>query len=156
MKEHTFLKIVVIILLCINIGVINIMLIGRKKHHRHRGPAKQIIEQLELNKEQQEEYQQLILGHRADIEQYDLANINLKTDLYAMGLGDTVDSIRINEILFKIGQNQIAIEKIHLAHLADIKKLCTPVQKKNFDLLIKKFPEMFGRKISHPDHKPPH
>lgn len=156
MKEHNFLKIVIVILLGINIAVISFLLLSRKNHHRHRGPAGYIIEQLHLTKEQQAQYQLLISKHRADIAQYDRANIFLKTELYAMSLGSHPDSIGMAKILGQIGQNQIAIEEIHLVHLSGIQKICGPEQKKNFDLLIKEFPELFSRKNPLAGHKHPH
>lgn len=156
MKENTFLKIVVVALLGINIAVISFLLIGRKHHHKQRGPAAHIIEKLQLNKPQQEQYQLLIKDHRKNIDKYDSINITLKADLYRLSLNANPDSAGIEAILKAIGQNQISIERTHAQHLESIKKICSSDQKKNFDMLIEEFPKLFSRRPPHHENKHPH
>jgi len=107
-------------------------------------PARIIIEKLQFDEKQQEEYQKLIHWHRSNVDQLDQQVRKTKQELYLQLVKPEVDSKAKDSLINNIVSIQKQIEEVHFKHFQDIKKLCTPKQQKDFDELTKELSKIFG------------
>lgn len=119
-------------------------LIGKKPppppFRNPEGPKNIIIERLNFTEDQINEYEDLILDHRATIHNLEESLMNLKQELYSeLGQNDfTPDSL-----LAEISVIQSKIEQAHFDHFVAIKKLCSEEQRSAFDDLSMELAELF-------------
>jgi periplasmic protein CpxP/Spy len=152
MERKRFYYIIILVLILSNAFLINELVHqksegprpgGRGKGSGIPGPRNLIIERLHFSDAQIEAYDELIVWHRANIEECDEEIITLKTALYS---DLTVDSIKRDSLLKELNKIQLKVEKIHLQHFADIEKLCQAEQKKYFEELSVDLAKLFGKK----------
>ena len=119
-------------------------LIGKKPPHppfrNPEGPKNIIIERLNFTEDQINDYEDLILNHRATIHDLEGSLVNLKQELYSeLSQNDfTPDSL-----LGEISMIKSKIEEAHFDHFVDIKKLCSEEQKSTFDDLSIELAKLF-------------
>ncbi len=155
MNKVKLLSIVSIILVICNIAIITFLLMQRHgpPHRHHPGPRNLIIEKLNFDKKQIEEYDKLIEWHRREINKHQSDMLQLKHHLYHQLVVDSISTTKdslINEISLK----QIEIEKTNYKHFEDIKKICKSAQLKAFDNLSIELADMFGPHDGPPPHHP--
>jgi protein CpxP len=147
-------------LLVTNIVLIFFLINGRGPHpggpppHRGEGPKNLIIERLHFDEKQVGEYDKLIQEHRKNINDQDLALMNLKNSLYK-NLQAEENKTVTDSLINQMGTIQNKIEHIHYAHFEDIKKLCKPEQLKDFNELANELSQIFGPPHG-PGGPPPH
>jgi len=105
-------------------------------------PKMIIIERLHFNKEQVDQYEQLIDQHRRSIKELDEQMRKTKNDLYSTLIDNS--SVSKDSLENKLGQIQKQIEETHYNHFADIKKLCKPDQLKYFNDLTTDLAKFFA------------
>ena len=150
MNRNSFYKASIIGLLIANLLLIGFLLFD-KKPHRHTSPKDRprnhIIEKLALDKDQVEQYDELIHNHRSKIKQLDRELLIAKRNFYT-SLGEKMATPN-DSLISKISTWQMEIEKVHFAHFEDIKALCREDQKDAYYELIHELAQLFN-------HKPPH
>jgi protein CpxP len=142
MNKYKFLTIIVIVLLIIN-GILFFILV--KNHKRKGGPKNIIIEKLHFDKKQIKKYEVFIQQHRNAINENENSMNKLRSKLYEE-LKNADNSIKIDSLITIIGKQQMDAEYINYKHFLEIKKLCKPNQKKDFDELIKEIANLFSSK----------
>lgn len=109
-----------------------------------QGPRKIIIERLKLDNAQIETYDLYISQHRKAIRQTEDQIHQLKNELYKT-LNTNSDTLQRNILIAKLGALQMNIEKIHIRHFEEIRDLCKPEQKDNFENLTSEIATLFAR-----------
>ena len=104
------------------------------------GPKNIIIERLNFSEEQIDEYEDLILDHRAKIHDLERSLINLKQELYSHL---NQDDFTPDSLMAQITLIQSNIEQAHFDHFVEIKKLCSEEQQIKFDDLSKELARLF-------------
>lgn len=140
MNRVKILRGAVIFLFLLNTGLI-FFLMGRPP--RPEGPKREIIQLLELDKEQVAQYEEIIMAHQIEIQTQDAKIIELKQALYQGLIDNQVDTDSIFNLL---SQEKIMIEKMHYNHFVALEALCNENQKGNFEKLTKRLTELFSIK----------
>jgi protein CpxP len=156
MEKTKLLTIAVIGLLLINLGTLGSLLLTNKQHRPPNGgrpePKEIIIEKLNLDKNQQNDYAKLIQWHRGEITRLDDNVRQAKNELYSQ-LNETETNAKTKDSLIAvINSNQKQIEQTHFKHFEDIKKLCRKDQMKNFNALTEELSRIFAPKPRRPRH----
>lgn len=140
MSKFRFLTLAVIVLLLLNLGTLLFLLLPKKDEGMSRAPGNAasdyIIEQLQLDTRQQEQFIELRNQHRAIVRQareedrrlHDIYFSLLKTDNPEEGKVDSVSSL--------IAEQRSQIEAATFEHFRQLRKLCRPEQKLRFDATI--------------------
>lgn len=147
MNKNTFYIIVIVILFLSNITMIGFILSHKPKDMqdmRENNPKRIVIEKLHFDKNQAEQYEQLIDKHQKDILQKDEQIISLKNNLYKQ-LTEKNDDV-VDSLTTEIAKVQKEIETIHYNHFLDIKSICHPNQIKDYDELAKEIERIFSKK----------
>lgn len=148
MKKTTLLTIGLSVLIILNIALLFTVYGGHRHEHagmgmRGREPKDVIIDKLQFNQDQVQQYEALIKEHRKSINRLDSEIRENKHKLYNL-LGTDYKASEKDTIIAGINFCQKQIEETHFSHFESIKKLCTPQQKKLFDSLVPELPELFG------------
>ncbi len=155
MEKSKLLTIAVFALLLLNLGTLGFLVFGRNAgmppHGPHREPKYQIIEQLHFDKAQQQQYEKLILGHRAAISQIEDHARMAKNRLYLQLLKDQTDDQVKDSLVDVLAAYQKQIEQTHFNHFQDIKKICRPDQLDYYYDLTQELSRIFS-KPPHPRH----
>ena len=139
MNKFKFLISIIAALLISNgILVYNLLLNQREKG----GPKKLIIELLDFDSIQIEQYDSLIQLHRQAVTKNDLIINNSRLDLYKL-LNQKGHTSKVDSIMFAIGQQQTVSEEINYQHFLDIKKLCKPHQLDKYKVFTMQIPQLF-------------
>lgn len=141
MKKVKLLSIVAIVLLITNL--ISLVYIFKNKLGRGEDPKDYVIEKLNFDEDQINEYQKLIDVHRKTIRQSDQKIKELKNQLYS-GLDASDEYVR-DSIINRIAKVQIDIEKTHCKHFKDIQQLCKPSQLKAYNSLLMEMSDLFNQ-----------
>ncbi len=142
MNKTKLLSIVSIGLLLLNLVLIGFILSHRPIHNKDFR-QKIIIEKLQFNTTQAEQYQKLIAKHRDDISISKATMNNLRNALYAT-INKPIDNIEKDSIIIAIGNTQADLEQIHYNHFTDIKAICTQQQLPAFEALTKELSNIFS------------
>lgn len=108
-----------------------------------------IIQQLELDEKQIQQYEQLIQRHRATIHLLEAEITRTKKRLMQTLIVEKSEAYA-DSLTSKIGHLQQEIERAHLLHFQQIHALCKPNQQVKFQQLVAELDAIFGPK------KPPH
>jgi protein CpxP len=150
MSKIKLLTIAVIGLFLLNIGMITFMLLrnpprpgaGRPPLHKE-APREAIIQMLHFDKEQADQYKQLIDQHQSSIRDLDDKIAETKNQLYQTL--STENKIVKDSLLLTLADLQKQVESVHYGHFQDIKKICRPDQLRDFDKLTKDLSRLFSR-----------
>jgi periplasmic protein CpxP/Spy len=110
---------------------------------RKEAPREAIIQMLHFDKEQADQYKQLIDQHQSSIRDLDDKIAETKNALYQTL--STENSIAKDSLLLTLADLQKHVESVHYAHFMDIKKICRPDQLRDFDKLTKDLSRLFSR-----------
>ncbi len=139
MKKETLLTIAVFALLVLNFGILGFLFF----RHPHPPPGmgagpldRRIVEKLHLDKDQEQKFEQLKSAHHAQMIALDEAYRGALGDYFALLKNDTIipgqrDSLQA--VLSRIQQQKASVT---FQHFSDLKGLCTPEQKTNFNALL--------------------
>ncbi|MCW5909172.1 MAG: periplasmic heavy metal sensor [Chitinophagales bacterium] len=160
MKRETLLTVAVVALLLLNAGTLGFLWLGKMPHHpppHPRPPIDQIIiEGLELDRSQQEKFEELkhehITAMRALDKEYDKA---VEEYFYLLRSDTTGVTARLASES-RIGQIQTQRAQVTLEHFRKVKEMCTPEQQTKFDSIIPKLVQIMIPPRHHPKFHPPH
>ena len=142
MNKSKFLKFIILGLLISNAIVIFMLINGRDKKN---GPKNIIIEKLHFDKEQIKNYESYIQHHRKAINENEIIMNKLRSELYQQ-LKHQQDTAKVDSLISIIANQQTVAEHINYNHFLEIKKLCKPSQKANFDELTTEIANLFSLK----------
>ena len=128
------LKYLVAIALIINAATLILFWFNRPPQEGKRGlrPAQVLVEELKLDEKQQAIYQTLRDQHHQAHDSLLQIIAAQRQILYSQ------KQVVNDTILQKIGLLQQEIERITYAHFKDIRKICTPEQQAQLDILLEK------------------
>lgn len=109
----------------------------------HNGPAIIIIEKLQFNKAQIEQFNTLKNQHRLQIKQFNAAIKQTKTLLYQSISNDNGKNYS-DSLIERLGSLQKDIERTHYNHFQSIKAICTPDQQERFKALMEEIGGFFN------------
>lgn len=139
MKKETLLTVAVIALLLLNFGTLAFLFFGRPSHPQGPGRRpldRQIVEQLQMDSGQEQQFRQLKSAHHEQMLAFDRAYHDALEHYFALLKNDSIQPAQqdsLQAILTRIQQDRITVT---FQHFADVKRLCTPEQKKHFDALL--------------------
>jgi hypothetical protein len=142
MKQSRYPQIIILLLILSNILLIVFVFLRKPPHPE--GPKNLIIERLHFDQKQIGIYDLLIKKHRKDISENEDQMMNLKSQLYRTI--ETENTSQKDSLIRMIGKKQEEAEIINYQHFIDIKKLCNPDQKKDFEQLINDLGGLFSHK----------
>ena len=154
MSKLTLLTIAVVVLLVLNLGVAGFLFLqkpplaqGGPRPFEH-GPRNRIIAMLHFEKEQVEQYEELIRGHRASVRLLDERIRTVKTNLYQT-LNEQESSVS-DSLINELSELQKQVENVHYTHFLEIKRLCKPDQLAYFQELTGHLADFFAPKKQDP------
>lgn len=158
MERTKLLTISVIGLLLLNISTLGFLLLnGPKQDEMPRGgrpqPKEIIIDKLHFDTNQQKEYEKLIHWHRGKIDELDSAIRETKNELYSILGEEKTDNNVKTRLITRLNQYQKQVEETHFKHFEDIKKLCKPEQKEEFEALTEELSRIFAPRPRRPRHE---
>jgi protein CpxP len=150
MDKIKFLKYLVLGLFLLNVLTISSLFFfemnDNNRKNEHARPEKIIIDQLNFDKTQQEQYRKLITWHRNRINTFENQIKNNKQQLYAELSKNNVDLRTKDSLINNLSLCQKEIEITHFQHFEDIKKICKPNQVQDFINLTKELSTIFSKK----------
>lgn len=155
MDKFKLLSISVVLLLLINLGMLFYIIRTphNNQHERrhHESPKNIIIQKLQFDEAQQQEYEKQIHWHRKTILNLEHQIHQTKNRLY-LNLTSTQSNIKQKDsLIHQLGNLQMRVETTHFKHFQDIKSICKPNQLERFNALTKELASLFaGPKHKHP------
>jgi hypothetical protein len=143
MNKQSFLLLSTIVLLISN------LLLASMLWFRPHGPGpdankNRIIQQLHLDAAQQEQYSQTVVAHRKKMHENEQQLQALRKLLYSQLQND--QPLNIDSITELISQKGKDMEQINYHHFLEIKQLCKPEQRQDFNALSEELADMFHAK----------
>lgn len=136
MSKERFLLIAVVFLLILNGGVIAYLIMGRNVPPRPPQLFKIITERLHFDERQKNEFFALRDMHRGSMDKLD-AEFESTLRNYLNLLSEESPAVRVQDSLENV---MASIEKLRasttLQHFQQVKNVCSPEQKKEFDKLV--------------------
>ena len=159
MNKPKLLTIAVVGLLLLNLGMITMFLFkGKPPRHEDgkqgEGPKKIIIERLNFDEGQQQQYEVIITEHRSKIRELNKRSRDLHDQLYSLLKNNTIDKPISDSLIKTIAENQKAIDNLNFDHFQKIKAICKVSQIENFNGLVLDLTHLFGPKNG-PRNGPP-
>lgn len=150
MSKIRLLTIAVIGLFLLNMGMITFMFLripslpgeGWPPFHKE-APRKAIVQMLHLDKEQSDQYKELIDQHQGLIRDLDDKIAETKNELYKTL--STENTPVKDSLLLTLADLQKQVEYLQYSHFQEIKKICRPDQLRDFDKLAKELSRLFAR-----------
>lgn len=141
MKNKHFLKIVIIVLLCINIATLSFLWIGRPKDFSGHMPPQRtafiyLQKTLHLNEQQINQYQSLREEHRKKVDHLLSMNHQFRNEMFSLLKTDPVDSIKVKELSDSIASTQQQIELATFYHFSHFRRILQPDQQQKFDKVV--------------------
>lgn len=137
MKKETLLTTAVVALLLLNFGTLGFLFFRRPPHPPGvEQPGRRIVQQLQLDAAQQQQFEKLKSAHHEQMLTADRAYRDALGQYFALLKKDTVDTARrdsLQAVLTRIQQERASVT---FQHFADLKALCTPEQRTRFDALL--------------------
>ncbi len=143
MKREKFLIAVIIALLISNLLIIGFLVVRPKPMHGPNGPRNLIIEKLQFDATQIEQYEELISVHRKEIKNLNNDIFQDKKTLYSYLNQDNKTS-NVDSLITAISLLQSQVEKTHYNHFQDIRNICKPNQLKNYEELTTEISHIFN------------
>jgi len=150
MNKIKFLKYLVLGLFLLNVLTITSLLFfeinNNEQNNQRPKPDKIIIEKLNFDGAQQQQYRKLINWHRGRINNFENQIKSNKQLLYFELSNNIVDLKKKDSLINNLCLFQKEIEITHFQHFEDIKKLCKPEQLADFKNLSSELANIFCSK----------
>ena len=160
MSKIKLLTIAVVGLFLLNAGIITFMFLRTPPRPgedrpplRKEEPRKAIVQLLHFDKEQEDQYTELIDRHQALIRDLDDKIAETKNELYQT-LSSENTAVK-DSLLLTLADLQKQVESVHYGHFQEIKKICRPDQLRDFDKLTKELSSLFSRNARNNPPPPP-
>ena len=155
MNKTKLLTIAVVGLLLLNLGMMTMFLFkGKPPRHeggkQGEGPKKIIIERLNFNEGQQQQYEVIITEHRSKTKELNKRSRELHDELYSLLKNNAIDKTISDSLIKTIAENQKAMENSNFDHFQKIKAICKDGQIENFNDFVLDLTHLFGPKNGPP------
>ena len=146
MEKTKLLTIAVIGLLLLNLCTLTFLFLQQPigKPPRPPKPDVFIIEKLQLDAQQQAQYQTMVKTHQQQIGATRDSIKQIRNILYKQLLLPPNQRTQVDTLITQFGAKQQHIEQLNFAHFNDIKQLCKPEQQANFSLLVDELAKLFS------------
>lgn len=108
-------------------------------------PATIIIRRLHFDSNQQARYQELVHEHQNAVRRLREQSTELFQDYYGLLESDHPDPAQANTLSQQIATNQRELAQLNFTHFSQIRALCRPDQKANFNELVADLSKLFGQ-----------
>lgn len=125
------IKIIIALLLVSNLMLIAFLYLGKPKNNHGNPPMEMIIEQLDFDKTQKDEFKKLMDSHRNEIQTIHKKITSIKNEIYRELKND--NPMLNDSLLKKFVSGVKEIETLHFNHFLDIKNLSSNSQKEKFN-----------------------
>lgn len=145
MKKDTLFIAVIIALLLLNFGTLGFLFLQQKQGimpHRPPRPDKLIIEKLQLNDAQIEQFEQSKRKHRQGMNYFDQEAAQLHATYFSLLKTDTYNEAEKDSLEKILAQNQTQKDSITFLHFEELKSICTKEQLPKFNILIEEIGEI--------------
>ena len=142
MNKSRFLSIIIIGLLISN-GILLFMFFNGPKINKD--PKSIIIDKLHFDEEQIKQFDIYIQQHRKAINENETAIKKIRNNLFTH-LKYKQETAKIDSLIGFIAKQQGVVERINYNHFREIKNLCKPSQKKDFNELTNEIVSLFSSK----------
>jgi Spy/CpxP family protein refolding chaperone len=162
MNKQRFLWATIILLLVLNLGTMAWLFYAHNKQEEGRPPggaADFIVEQLQLDQQQQEQFFELRQQHRAVIRQAQEEDKRLHDTYFGLLKTDTPDKKMVDSIAVLMAAQRSRMETANFDHFAQLRKICRDEkQKQLFDETIDEIARNIAapRGPMPPGGRPPH
>jgi Spy/CpxP family protein refolding chaperone len=140
MNKLRFLWATIILLLLLNLGTLAWLFYSHNKQEGRRPPggaADFIVEQLQLDQQQQEQFFELRKQHRATIRQAQEEDKNLHDTYFGLLKTDNPDKKLVDSVAVLLAAQRSRMEAANFDHFAQLRKICRDgKQKQLFDETI--------------------
>lgn len=157
MKRENFYALVIIILLLLNIGTLSFLWINKPERVHHmppNNPGRIIINELQLDDQQQQQFNTFKHAHRKSTDSVQRLIKGVQRKLFSLVKQDEMDVNKRDSLLKQIEQYESTKHLITIQHFHDIRSILNPDQKELFNGFV----EAIGSKITGPGlpmHRPP-
>jgi len=139
MKKEKLLVVAVILLFILNLGTLGFLFLHKPPKPPGLGPKqldRLIVEKLSLNPDQKQAFDRLKKAHHEQMVQHDKDYKTALDNYFSLLKNETVlpaqqDSLQAVLLLIQRERTQITFQ-----HFVDLKALCSPEQRRNFDALL--------------------
>ena len=150
MDKNKFLKYLVLVLFLLNVLTISSLFFFKINENdrkiNHPKPDKIIIDKLNFDYVQQQQYRKLIIWHRSRISNFESQIKGNKELLYFELSNRNVNLNKKDSLINNLSLIQKDIENTHFKHFEDIKKICKPNQIQDFINLTEELSTIFSKK----------
>lgn len=139
MKKETLLTVTVIALLLLNFGTLGYLLFMQPRPHAEREGMKldqEIIKTLQLDDNQQKTFNGLKTAHHEQILSSDREYHEALVRFFSLVKNDTIEQAQYDSLMTAMLDIQKSRAALTFKHFEDLKNLCSPEQRKNFDQLL--------------------
>ncbi|OWY26059.1 hypothetical protein C7N43_35765 [Sphingobacteriales bacterium UPWRP_1] len=139
MPENKFLKLIILLLVLLNAGMLGIIWLRKPPPHLPGGgksAAVYLTKELGFTSQQEEQYQKMHRQHHQTVDSIRTADQEIRQrlfDLLQTNLTDTTDAAQLANSL---GNNRAKTEWVTFTHFKEVKQLCTPEQQIKFNRVI--------------------
>jgi Spy/CpxP family protein refolding chaperone len=148
MNRENFYRLIIVLLLLVNFGILAYLLIG---NNDRRGPGRpefgpprpdrMIIERLKLDEEQQEQFHDLKHEHHTQMLDAQETSADLHRKLFVALKDTTVSTATTDSLYAQLAQNQLRKERATFDHLKKLRSILKPEQEPYFDELVEDLSE---------------
>ena len=146
---------IIALLLFLNLSLlVFIFTQGKPNDHErthHRNPKELIVNQLQFNETQVEQFEESVRWHRSHIKKLDDSIRLVRSELYRLLPSSAPDLERKKTLLQQFAALQLKVEETHWQHFSEIKLICRPDQLKEYNKLTEQLMQLFSR-----GGRPPH
>jgi protein CpxP len=148
MKKETFLVLVIIALLLLNLGTLGYLFMQQQRqthnfpHHQPPRPDKLIIERLQLNDNQIEQFEESKFKHRSNIIKLEQEAAQLHAAYFSLLKQPKYNYTEADSFQQLLAQNQIEKDSVTFLHFEELKAICTEKQIPLFYNLIEEIGEI--------------
>ncbi len=153
MKKEKLLIGAVIALFVLNLGTLGFLFFGPPPHGL--GPKqldRMIVEKLSLTPTQTTAFKQLKTVHQAQMQQLDKEYKIALENYFSLLKNETVLPAQQDSLQATLSQIQTSRSQITFQHFADLKAICSPDQRRNFDALL---PDLLQILVPQKPNRPP-
>ena len=143
--RKSFTKVLILLLVFANVLTLGMFWFNRDRPRivRHAGgPAEFIIKELNLNKDQQAKYLELVAAHQQSVKNVRANLKEAKDDFFDLLNEPGVTESKKTDAAKKVSEYTERIDIITLDHFAALRALCNPVQQQKFANIMKEVTRM--------------
>ena len=144
MKKNTLLYILIAFLVVMN-GFFMVKIFGDKPPKRSN-PGNFIAKELQFDAAQLEKFSVMNDDHHEEMMQLSREIKELKDELFEYISETTIDTAKVNNITKRIGALEQQKDSATFYHFKEVQKICTPEQREQFNMLVKKALKPRGRR----------